>query len=158
MPDCGFDLFEHRVGDLACRRAGQAARVERTELEAKENRLHGQAALRRRNSNVRRIIARDVLPFGADDHGHDEWQAIDCIGGNHQNRPLPGLFPALNWVQVDEVNLAALVSHQCLSSPSASALANSTLMPLSSRCISGSAAIAASSASQVSRMPETATR
>jgi len=39
----------------------------------------------------------------------------------------------LHRVQVDHVDLTALDSHQCLSSPSASASLNSALMRLSSR-------------------------
>src|SRR5207244_1424705 len=94
--------------------------VERTQLETEENRLHRQAALRRRDADVGRIIMRDVLAAGANNDRDDQRQAVDGIGGNHQDGPPASLLPALNRVQVDEVNLAALDSHQCLPSPSAS--------------------------------------
>lgn len=73
-------FFERGGGDLPGRRAGKAAGVERAQLEAKKNRLHRQAALGCRDADVGRIIARDVLAFGADDDGHDQWQAIDGVG------------------------------------------------------------------------------
>src|SRR5205814_7746961 len=67
--------------------------------------------------------------------------------------PTSGLLTSLDRVQVDQINLASVNWHQAFYKPSASTGLNSDLMRLSSLCTSESAAIADSSASQVSRLP-----
>lgn len=113
-------------------------------------RLHRQAAVRRRDANVRGIIAREVLALGADNDGDDQRQSVDGIRRQNQDGPAPGLLPTVDGVEVNKVDFAALDGHQCLSSPSASVTMNSAPMQFKSRWTSGSAAIAARSDSQVS--------
>ena len=53
----------------------------------------------------------------------------------HQDMTLSSLFPALHWVQIDEVNLASLNGHQDTPKPSASVPANFASIALNSRFI-----------------------
>lgn len=64
-------------------------------------------------------------PTASHNFRDDERQAIDQINRDHQNGALSGLFPSLDRIQIDEVNLATSDGHQYLSRPSASVAANS---------------------------------
>ena len=82
MAHGGFDLFERHAGNFSRGRPDKAGGVKRAELKAKKNRVHWQAAILGRDTDVGRVVARDVFALGADDDRHEQREAIDGIGGN----------------------------------------------------------------------------
>jgi len=71
------------------------------------------------------IVAGNVAAFRTDDHGDDQWQAIDGINRSNQNRTLAGLLTSMHRIQIDEIDVATLDTHRSESSPSISVRANS---------------------------------
>jgi hypothetical protein len=63
-----FHLLQDSAGNFSSGLTNEAPRVERSELKAKENRLPRQTAFRGRDSDIGRIISRNIFAFCADNH------------------------------------------------------------------------------------------
>lgn len=115
--------------------------VERTELEAKEDSLHGQATLRGRYAHIRRIISRHLFASSPNDHRDNEWKLVYGIDREDEYWSTSGLFASLNRIQFREVDFSTSNAHGKASRPSNSVTANSAWISRNSFWIAGSLAI-----------------
>lgn len=89
----------------------------------------------------------DVLAFGSHNDCDHQWEIIDRVDGQDQNRTIACLLTSLGGIQVNKVDFTSFDAHR-YASPSISVGANSASMAASSAWIWGSAAITVRSSVQ----------
>jgi hypothetical protein len=111
IPNCVFDAVHDLLAEFPGWRHEKPLRVERADLETEKHRLHWQTAVLGRHSHVCRVIARNFLSSRTHDDCNHEWEIVNKVNGEHEDRSLASLLTPLHRIEIDELNFAAPYIH-----------------------------------------------